>query len=91
MTKFKIKVVLSKGISVDLESDNPDIKKLVEKAVLNQKVIKPDNIKIDCKEKDFDNEGFKKIVVDLITKLLDEIKINDDGLKEVLKENEEKQ
>ena len=86
MAKFKIKVVLSKDVSVDLESDNPDIKKLVEKVVLNRKEIKPEKIKVECKEKDFDNEGFRKIVVDLIKELLNEIRINDYELNEVLKQ-----
>ncbi len=86
MAKFKIKVVLSKDVSVDLESDNPDIKKLVEKVVLNRKEIKPEKIKVECKEKDFDKDGFRRIVVDSINNLLTEIKINDDELDEVLKQ-----
>lgn len=85
MGKCKIKVFLLKKVVVELDSDNPDIRKLIERIVVNRDKIMPDEVKIECKESNFDSNGFKKIVVELITKTLKEIKINEKELKEALK------
>lgn len=85
MRKCKIKVFLLKQVVVELDSDNPDIRKLIERIVVNRDKIMPDEVKIECKESNFDSNGFKKIVVELITKTLKEIKINEKGLEEALK------
>lgn len=85
MGKCKIKVFLLKKVVVELDSDNPDIRKLIERIVVNRDKIMPDEVKIECKESNFDSNGFKKIVVELITKTLKEIKINEKELEEALK------
>ena len=85
MGKCKIKVFLLKKVAVELDSDNPDIRKLIERIVVNRDKIMPDEVKIECKESNFDSKGFEKIVVELITKTLKEIKINEKELEEALK------
>ena len=84
MGKCKIKIFLLKKVVVELDSDNPDIRKLIERIVVNKDKIVADEVKIECKESNFDSKGFKKIVVELITKTLKEIKINEKELEEAL-------
>lgn len=85
MGKCKIKVSLFNKVAIELDSDNPDIRKLVEKIVDNRDKIVLNDVKIECKESNFDSKGFKKIVVALISKTLSEIKINEKELEEALK------
>lgn len=85
MGKCKIKVSLFNKVAIELDSDNPDIRKLVEKIVDNRDKIVLNDVKIECKESNFDSKGFEKIVIALISKTLNEIKINEKELEEALK------
>ena len=60
MGKCKIKVNLSNKVAIELDSDNPDIRKLVEKIVDNRDKIVLNDVKIECKESNFDSKGFEK-------------------------------
>lgn len=90
MGKCKIKVCLLNKVYVELDSDNPNIRKLVEKIVDNRDKIVPNEVKIECKESNFDSKGFEKIIIELIDKTLDEIRINEKDLEEALKWANEK-
>lgn len=85
MVEKKIKVVINKE-TVELESNNPDLKELVNLILKQDDNFNFDTIEIKTDDDKFDKTGFKEILIESINefkkniKLL-EIKQNEDSKK----------
>ena len=91
MEEKKIIVIIN-NTKVELQSNNPNIKNLVEKILIQDENFDFNTIEIECSDENFDKDSFKKIIVDSVTdfkkQLIIEDKDNSDKLKKIA--NEEK-
>lgn len=86
MEEKKIIVKINKA-KVELQSNNPNIKNLVEKILDQDEKFDFNNIEIECSDDSFDKDSFKKIIIDSIVEfkkqLIIEKEANDKKNKEI--------
>ena len=86
MEEKKIIVKINKT-KVELQSNNPNIKNLVEKILVQDEKFDFNDIEIECSDDSFDKDSFKKIIVDSVfefkKQLILENEINDKKNKEI--------
>lgn len=81
MEEKKIKVIINKD-TIELFSDNPDIKKLVEIILKQDKDFDFKKIEIICSDEKFDKENFKSILINSIEEFKINIKVEEQNKKE---------
>ena len=81
MEEKKIKVIINKD-TIELLSDNPDIKKLVEIILKQDKDFDFKKIEIICSDEKFDKENFKSILINSIEEFKTNIKLEEQNKKE---------
>lgn len=81
MEEKKIKVIINKD-TIELLSDNPDIKKLVEIILKQDKDFDFKKIEIICSDEKFDKENFKSILINSIEEFKINIKVEEQNKKE---------
>ena len=81
MEEKKIKVIINKD-TIELLSDNPDIKKLVEIILKQDKDFDFKKIEIICSDEKFDKENFKSILINSIEEFKINIKVEEKKKKE---------
>ena len=91
MEEKKIIVKFDKA-TVELQSNNPNIKNLVEKILEQDEKFDFNNTEIECLDDSFDKNAFKTIIVDSIKEfkqqLIIEEKSNIDKLEKIKKEKQ---
>ena len=91
MEEKKIIVTINET-KVELQSNNPNIKNLVEKILAQDEKFDFNNIEIECSDENFDKSSFKKIIIDSVAEfkkqLIIENEINDTKNKEIELEKE---
>lgn len=76
MEEKKITVIINKT-KVELQSNNPNIKNLVE-IILNQDdTFDYNSIRTECNDDNFDKESFNRILIDSITEFKKQLAIED--------------
>lgn len=63
--------------AVELESNTPDLDKLIEFVIKNRVKIDIEKIKVLCDDNDFDDNGFQEIIKHSIKNFLDKIVLNE--------------
>ena len=91
MEEKKIIVKFDKA-TVELQSNNPNIKNLVEKILEQDEKFDFNNTEIECLDGNFDKDAFKAIIVDSIKdfkqQLIIEEKSNSNKLEKIKKEKQ---
>lgn len=80
--KIDIKLIEEKIIS--LSSDTPDIDELIDNIVLLRGEIDLEKIEVSSNSDDFDNEGFKEVVVSTIKTFIEKIELNSEEAQNVI-------
>ena len=80
MEEKKITVKMNKD-TIELLSDNPDIKKLVEVILKQNKDFDFTKIEVTCSDEKFDKDNFKSILINSIEDFKDNIKIEEQDKK----------
>lgn len=81
MEEKKITVIINKD-TIELLSDNPDIKKLVEIILKQDKDFDFKKIEIICSDEKFDKDNFKSILINSIEEFKTNIKLEEQNKKE---------
>ena len=81
MEEKKITVIINKD-TIELLSDNPDIKKLVEIILKQDKDFDFKKIEIICSDEKFDKNNFKSILINSIEEFKTNIKLEEQNKKE---------
>lgn len=77
----KVMVELKRGIKIELDTNSPDIDKLIAEIVKNKETINPANIKVECDDEKFDCKSFCEIVQKAIGDLIEDITIEKAAVK----------
>ena len=85
MVTDKIKVILAKGCDVELTSDSPDVKLLVDTITKNRESIDPEKIGVKCDNSEFDEKSFAEVIQELVRDYLEAIKLERESLEAELK------
>ena len=80
-----IKVVLTPDYIVELTSDSPDVKSLVDTITKNRDLINPEKIDVKCDNHEFDVESFAEVIQDLVRDYLEAIRLEQESLESELK------
>ena len=83
MVNNTIIVRLLDGKEIELASDSPDLKSLVQVIVENRDAIDPEKIVVECDDERFDSVGFA------VKSFLDELRIDKEKLETALSELKE--
>lgn len=89
MVNNTIIVRLLDGKEIELASDSPDLKSLVQAIVENRDAIDPEMIVVECDDERFDSVGFAEIISVAVKSFLDELRIDKEKLETALSELEE--
>lgn len=89
MVNNTIIVRLLDGKEIELASDSPDLKSLVQAIVENRDAIDPEKIVVECDDERFDSVGFAEIISVAVKSFLDELRIDKEKLETALLELEE--
>lgn len=84
MEEKKIKVVINNE-TIELESNNPDLKSLINLILKQKENFNFDTIEIKTDDDKFDKDGFKEILIESINEFKNKIK-----LLEIKKEDDKK-
>lgn len=80
-------IIKINNTKVELQSNNPNIKNLVEIILVQDEAFDFNNIEIECLDDCFDKDSFKKIIVDSVIdfkkKLIIEEKDNNDKIEKI--------
>lgn len=71
----KVTIELTNDSSVELDTNSPDIDKLIAEIVVNREVIKPEDIKVECSDAKFDCKSFQEIVQKVVEDFVNDIAI----------------
>ena len=74
MEEKKIKVVINSE-TIELESNNPDLKSLINLILRQEKNFNFDTIEIKTDDDKFDKYGFKEILIESINEFKNKIKL----------------
>lgn len=74
MEEKKIKVVINSE-TIELESNNPDLKSLINLILRQEKNFNFDTIEIKTDDDKFDKDGFKEILIESINEFKNKIKL----------------
>ena len=77
MEEKKIIVTINEA-KVVLQSNNPNIKDLVEKILAQDESFDFNNIEIECSDDNFDKDSFKKIIVDSVVEFKEQLIIENE-------------
>lgn len=89
MAKETITVKLFDDKKVELASDSPDLKNLIQTIVENRALVNPESISVKCDDESFDCKGFADIVSAATKSFLEELRIDEENLKTALAEIDE--
>lgn len=89
MVNNTIIVRLLDGKEIELASDSPDLKSLVQAIVENRDAIDPEKIVVECDDERFDSVSFAEIISVAVKSFLDELRIDKEKLETALSELEE--
>lgn len=89
MVNNTIIVRLLDGKEIELASDSPDLKSLVQVIVENRDAIDPEKIVVECDDDYFDSAGFAEIISVAVKSFLDELGIDKEKLATALSELKE--
>lgn len=89
MVNNTIIVRLLDGKEIELASDSPDLKSLVQAIVENRDAIDPEKIVVECDDERFDSVDFAEIISVAVKSFLDELRIDKEKLETALSELEE--
>lgn len=89
MVNNTIIVRLLDGKEIELASDSPDLKNLVQVIVENRDAIDPEKIVVECDDEHFDSAGFAEIITVAVKSFLDELRIDKEKLETALLEFKE--
>ena len=89
MVSNTIIVRLLDGKEIELASDSPDLKSLVQAIVENRDAIDPEKIVVECDDERFDSVGIAEIISVAVKSFLDELRIDKEKLETALSELEE--
>ena len=89
MVNNTIIVRLLDGKEIELASDSPDLKSLVQVIVENRDAIDPEKIVVECDDERVDSVGFAEIISVAVTSFLDELRIDKEKLEIALSELKE--
>ncbi len=77
----KVSIELKSGLNVELDTNSPNIEKLIATIVENKEAISPVDIKVECDDEKFDCASFREIVQKAIADLIKDITIEEDAVK----------
>lgn len=83
-----IKISLTNDNFVDLSSDTPDVKYLMDKIVELKDKIVVDKIVVECSDPSFDKIAFEKIIKNSVKEYLKLIEINKENFHRALMESD---
>lgn len=74
MEEKKIKVVIN-SVTIELESNNPDLKSLINLILRQEENFNFDTIEIKTDDDKFDKDSFKEILIESINEFKNKIKL----------------
>lgn len=73
----QVTIQLTNDLSVKLNTNSPNIDKLISEIVANRNTIKVDSIRVECDDKKFDRKSFQEIVQKTVIGLINDITIEE--------------
>lgn len=73
----KVMIELKNDLNVELDTNSPNIDKLIADIVANRASIDPTDIKVECDDEKFDCQSFREIVQKVVADLVDDITIEE--------------
>ncbi|MCI5733103.1 MAG: hypothetical protein MR296_03640 [Tenericutes bacterium] len=74
MEEKKIKVIINKK-TIELESNNPDLKALIDLILSQNDDYDFNNIEIKAEDEKFDKQGFKEILIESISEFKNKLEL----------------
>ena len=74
MEEKKIKVIINKK-TIELESNNPDLKTLIDLILSQNDDYDFNNIEIKAEDEKFDKQGFKEILIESISEFKNKLEL----------------